>query len=139
MRFWVAVLILAACTLAAAQQTPSRTVLDGVYTEAQAERGNEVLAGSCASCHGDDMKGGPGAPALVGPDFMWSWTNKTAYQLFDQIQNTMPLDAPGALTTEQYVDAMAALFRANAFPAHAERELAPQAAALNDILIVRKN
>jgi hypothetical protein len=84
------------------------------------------------------MKGGPGAPQLVGPEFMFGWINRTAGDLFEQVQMTMPLDAPGSMTRQQYVDILAAIFKANAFPAHADRELPAERTALNDILIVRK-
>ena len=132
----VAVFMTAA--LIRAQTKPSRTVWDGVYSETQAARGNELAAGHCGGCHGEDMKGGPGAPQLVGPEFMFGWANKTVGDFYEQVQMTMPLDAPGALTRQQYVDVIAAIFRANGFPAHAERELPPLRAALDDVLIVGK-
>ena len=42
---------------------PSRA---GLFTEAQAIRGEAVYAQSCASCHGAALAGGA-APPLVGP------------------------------------------------------------------------
>lgn len=123
--------------LSSAQTKPTRTVLDGVYTQAQADRGKELVIGHCGYCHGEDLKGGPGAPQLVGPEFMFGWVNRTAGDFFQQVQETMPLDAPGAMTPRQYADVVAAIFSANGFPAHAERELTPQRAALDEILIVK--
>lgn len=124
--------------LAFAQEKATRTVWDSVYTVAQAERGARLFAEQCASCHGAEMKGGPGVPGLVGAEFMFTWNDQTAGALFELMQTTMPLDAPGALTRPQYVDVIAAVFQGNGFPAHAERELSAERAALDDVLIVRK-
>jgi mono/diheme cytochrome c family protein len=46
-----------------------KTTLDGVYTDAQASRGQKIYTESCSSCHGDDLSGGGQAPALTGKDF----------------------------------------------------------------------
>jgi mono/diheme cytochrome c family protein len=134
----VAAALFMTAVLTSAQMKPSRTVWDGVYTEAQADRGKELVVGHCGYCHGEDLKGGPGAPQLVGPEFMFGWINRTAGDFFEQVQMTMPLDAPGSMTPRQYADVVAAIFRANGFPAHAEGELTPQRAALDDILIVKR-
>ena len=37
-----------------------RTVLDGVYTDAQADRGDAAYAGACAACHEQGADGGAG-------------------------------------------------------------------------------
>ena len=39
---------------------------DGVYTEAQAKRGETAYSELCASCHGPDLTGGEMAPGLTG-------------------------------------------------------------------------
>jgi len=128
-----------AAGLAYAQDKPAarRNVWDGVYTAKQAERGEVVFGDKCASCHGADMSGGPGVPALMAPDFGFAWNNNRAGSLFMLISASMPLDAPGSLRTEQYVDVMAAIFKANEFPASETTELPPTREALDDILITR--
>jgi len=135
---WALVLLLFLLGGLDAQQKSSRTVWDGVYTTAQADRGAKLFAEHCASCHSPDMKGGPGVPGLTGAEFTFSWNNKSAGALFELMQATMPLDAPGALTRQQYADIIAEIFRGTAFPAHAERELSPEKAALDDVLIVKR-
>ncbi len=35
-----------------------RSILDGVYTEAQAQRGAKLYRGGCAECHGESLEGG---------------------------------------------------------------------------------
>ena len=57
-------------TLAAAQ---TRTVWDGVYTDAQAERGRAAYQQSCAACHREDLRGDSTAPSLVGESFTFLW------------------------------------------------------------------
>src|SRR3989475_12978070 len=50
----------------------SRTVKDGVYTDAQARRGQKNFKERCATCHGGAL-GGPVGPALTGNDFLAGW------------------------------------------------------------------
>ncbi|MBI4265645.1 MAG: cytochrome c [Acidobacteria bacterium] len=116
---------------------PQRTVWDGVYPLAQADRGDQAFADACASCHGGDMRGGPGVPGLVGPELLFSWNGRSAGALFEQIQQTMPLDQPGSLRAEQFAAIVAAIFRANGFPANGDTPLSSDRAALDGILITR--
>ena len=53
----------------AAQSTPpaTRTIWDGVFTQAQADRGRDQYRQSCASCHKADLLGESAAPPLAGP------------------------------------------------------------------------
>src|SRR5687767_2254133 len=53
-------------------QEPSsatKTVWDGVYTDVQSRRGEDVSKVSCVSCHGEELAGSDLAPALLGDDF----------------------------------------------------------------------
>ena len=67
----VGILLFTAVTQAAlAQENEKRkTVLDGVFTTAQAERGKEAYATHCSTCHMEDL-GGLSAPALKGEQFI---------------------------------------------------------------------
>ena len=127
-----------ATSIGFAQTKPARNVSDGVYTAAQADRGDKLFLASCAMCHGANMSGGGGVPGLVGPELLVIWGNKPAYGLFDTIQATMPADAPGSLRPQQYADILSAIFRANGFPASPDKELSPERAALEDILLEQK-
>ena len=73
---------------------PDRTTQDGVYTEAQAKRGEETYAKACASCHAADLSGSGQAPALADADFNKEWNSQPLSDLFDRIHTTMPADAP---------------------------------------------
>jgi mono/diheme cytochrome c family protein len=72
----------------------STSVLDGVYTRAQAERGEAVYSASCIGCHeGQDADG----PELTGRVFLDRWREDTLEPLFTFIKTTMPGNAPGSL------------------------------------------
>lgn len=113
-----------------------RTIWDGIYTVAQAERGQKVLIEQCSMCHGEAMRGGGGVPSAVGPEFMFNWDGKTISELFVFLKTTMPPTAPGSLSDQKYADAMAALFSHNGFPA-ANTEIPAEPGALADVAIVR--
>jgi mono/diheme cytochrome c family protein len=112
-----------------------KTTLDGVYTAAQAARGQQIYADSCVSCHGDDLSGGGQAPALAGKDFNVDWTDLAMSDLFDRTNGTMPGDKPGTLTPAQTADVLAFLLQKGNFPA-GQTELAADSAALKEIKFV---
>lgn len=114
------------------------TVWKGIYTAAQAERGQRVLTEHCAQCHGAAMRGGAGVPSAVGPEFMFNWDGKTVGELFLYLKTTMPPTAPGSLSDQRYADVMAALFSHNGFPASETTEIPADPNALSDVLIARK-
>ena len=139
---WASVSGLAAETAAATgevapvglQETTS-TVLDGVFTAAQARRGRRVYTQNCETCHGPELKGGELAPSIAGSDFIVFWTEVPVGTLFDRIKTSMPEDGPGRLTDEEYTDVLAYLLEANAYPA-GETELPVDKTALDAIMIV---
>jgi quinoprotein glucose dehydrogenase len=93
-----------------------RTVQDGVFTDAQAARGQVLYVKQCASCHGADLKGAQ-APPLVGDGFQSAWRTQSLAPLASKIRNTMPADAQGQLTPPQAVDLISHLLKAGGFPA----------------------
>ena len=106
----------------------SLSVWSGVYTTAQAERGQVVYAGQCGRCHGEDL-GGSRAYPLAGERFMDHWDAHTLQQLFRRIRDTMPPADPGTLGAADARDVVAYVLQQNGFPAgttelaHGEREL----------------
>jgi mono/diheme cytochrome c family protein len=128
----------AAAVSTIAQEAAAKTsVWEGVYTDAQAERGSPRLKAECATCHGDDMRGAPGSPGIAGAEFMFGWDKKTLGSLYDYIKAQMPLTAPGSLTDQQYADILAALLKANGFPASPTTELEPKKELLDPVVITR--
>ena len=47
-----------------------KSVKEGVYTDAQAKRGEALYKDQCAACHGDDLAGSGPMPPLAGNDFV---------------------------------------------------------------------
>lgn len=127
----------AAINSAAFSQAPGKSVWDGVYADAQSTRGEEVSKKSCVTCHGDELKGSDLAPALQGADFKGAWSGRTAAELFEKVQTTMPADQAGSLKPEQSADLVAYMFKLNEYPAGAS-ELASDMAALQQIKIASK-
>lgn len=94
----------------------ARTARDGVYTSAQAKRGEAVYRTGCAACHSATLQGDIGPP-LAGQSFLDIWDRQPLSDLFDKIHNTMPADTPGTLTRPQVADVVAYILQANQFPA----------------------
>jgi mono/diheme cytochrome c family protein len=117
-------------------QTPAgKTVWDGAFSVAQAERGKATYLAECAGCHLETLLGDGGAsPPLVGKDFLEAWDKKSVRDLFSRIRNTMPATNPGGLTDQAYADLAAYLLQMNKFP-EGSAELPPDAEALRSILI----
>jgi mono/diheme cytochrome c family protein len=103
------------------------SVLDGVYTSAQARRGQEQFERNCAACHRQDL-GGFSAPPLKGDRFMDQWREFPLAVLFNMMQAQMPLGNPKGLPTSTYLDISAYLLEANGLPPGAA-ELTPDVAA----------
>ena len=129
-------LLFFACALAApfspgvrAQQP--RTVADGVYTDLQAQRGQAIFKERCSPCHGAALGGGLGPP-LTGPDFLSDFGRQPLAQLVGKIKNTMPLNDPGHLTSQQAVDLAAYILQVGKFPA-GQAELYADDSALQQI------
>lgn len=117
---------------AAAPAAPSapasgpRSVYTGVYTAAQADRGDATQASECSACHNPaDWAAG----RILG-----GWNNRPIVELIRHIQSTMPLDSPGRLTYQQYTDIMAFMLELNNIPA-GQTELPADADAQQQILV----
>ncbi len=68
---------------------PTRTVQDGVFSDAQATRGQALYAQRCAGCHGPALAGAS-APALTGDPFTNKFRMEPLSALFIQIRYAMP-------------------------------------------------
>ena len=116
-------------TLVHAQAT--RTVRDGVYSNAQAARGATLYGQQCASCHGDKLEGVQGPP-LTTDVFLGRWQAQPLSDLANKIRNTMPAGNPGTLTPQQSTDLVAHTLKTGSFPSGAS-ELASDDAELSRI------
>jgi quinoprotein glucose dehydrogenase len=111
------------------QEQAVKSVWDGVYASAQAERGKTAFDSYCAGCHSSDLTGGQG-PALSGGTFMQRWDFRNVNQLFTEMKTRMPRNDPSSLTDNTYVDIVSFILKANAFPAGSD-ELKPVAELAN--------
>jgi mono/diheme cytochrome c family protein len=114
-------------------QDVSRSVWDGVYTEAQAERGKAIYLAHCVKCHGPTlMGGGAGAGPLQGAVFSSNWNGVPLGAMLDRVRSTMPQDKPMTLSRQQTADVLAYVFSVNRFPP-GKAELSRQTDILNTI------
>lgn len=94
---------------APAAAADDNSIYAGVYTRAQATRGNQTQQRECSACHSpQDWASGR---------LLSAWNGRPLYDLTNHVRNTMPLDSPGRLTFEQYTDIMAFFLQLNNVPA----------------------
>jgi mono/diheme cytochrome c family protein len=110
------------------------TTMDGVYTVAQASRGEALYRSTCQRCHGAELQGGDDGAPLKGADFISDVGSMTVGQLHAQIQLTMPSDHPKTLSPQAVSDVIAFILSQNGMPAGA-RELPPSADLLQGLKI----
>ena len=113
----------------------SQTVWGGVYSEAQAFRGEKVADTQCQGCHGAGLTGGDSGPKLVGDKFLSDWNATTVGDLYGLILEKMPHDAPGTLKKEDVANVTAYILQLNSMPS-GRQELPPDADALKQIAIL---
>ena len=124
--------------LALARSQKNTNLWTGVYTAAQADRGQAAYHLYCRACHGDNLAGAQDpvgrAPSLRGEKVLG---RKDVHNLFSYIRVWMPEDDRGSLDDRTVIDIVAYILNQNAFPAGAE-ELVADAESLKQILIVKK-
>lgn len=98
-----------------AQSDLPPSVIAGVYTEAQAIRGQGLYYQHCLACHGEMMNGVDQAPPLAGPQFNSNWKGETLWALVERI-DTMPPDKAGTLPRQDTVDILAYMLWFNGLP-----------------------
>ena len=84
-----------------------KSIADGLYSQAQAERGGAIFAGQCASCHED--------PHFTDPTID-RYEGDSVANLVSAIRLTMPEDSPGSLPLKEYVDVVTYLFKTRGVP-----------------------
>jgi len=124
-------IILAAMAMAGALPAQARvSIWDGVYTDAQAERGHTLYNQNCGRCHGADLSGTFEIPPLIGR-FMPYWSGSTLDALFNYISTAMPLDHPGALGASANADIVAYILKTNEIPSGSKELKADSLKAIN--------
>ena len=92
-----------------AKPAAAKTTLSGIYTAAQAARGEVTYYTICISCH---AKG-----TYAGRGFKTNWNNRPLWDLWDWISNKMPKNDPGSLAPAEVVQVMAYILQENKMPA----------------------
>jgi mono/diheme cytochrome c family protein len=106
--------------------TPQVSTMAGVFTTAQASRGEETYMTICVGCHP--------AGTYTGKTFIVSWGNRALSDLFSIIKNTMPKVDPGMLSPEETSQVIAYILKSNGVPA-GKTELPSELAPLKNIRI----
>lgn len=106
---FAAVLLSLALPLSAEAQARTKTVKDGVYTEAQAKRGQAEFEAICAMCHRAEWFG--------GPEFKEHWGYGELFWVYDFIRTNMPYEQGGTLPRQTYIDVVAYILKLNGYPA----------------------
>jgi mono/diheme cytochrome c family protein len=144
----LAVVALLACPVAAEEPgAPSieaaSSVFEGVFTEAQAQRGAAVYPGPCGKCHGFKLDGAaddpdmPSTPPIGGTKFLRNWEGRSLATLYEYTRTTMPENNPGFLSDQEYADLVAYMLFASAVPPGRE-ELGTDSRRLAGVVIRRR-
>lgn len=64
-------------------------------------------------CHGDNLQGAEMAPALTGATFRQGWDTQPLLTLANRIRSTMPPSAPNSLASNQIIDLLSYILKAN--------------------------
>jgi hypothetical protein len=124
---FLALALVASPAFSAAADTNGSTIWDGVYTQAQAQRGASDFDTFCSSCH----RGG-----FRGAGFMNRWREDKLASLYSFISKNMPVGNPGVASPSEYIDIVAWILSINEIPA-GSKELTPSEAA--NIQVIGKN
>lgn len=120
----VAVLAVLGAFAAAQSHADPRTINDGIYTEEQAEAGEELYAEHCLTCHDKKYF----RPVLK------AWEGQPLGVLYTVMSASMPETNPGALPRADYVDILAYILSLSRYPA-GDVELDYRDGVLDEIVI----
>jgi mono/diheme cytochrome c family protein len=109
------VLAFAGAVSFAIQAAQARPVTGGVYSSAQAARGQQIYQMRCLGCHGPALEGAIGPP-LAGDAFLSVWSGRSLAELVDKIEKTMPPEQPGSVSRDQAIDIVAFVLQSGKFP-----------------------
>jgi mono/diheme cytochrome c family protein len=134
----VLVLVTAMSSLAQEPAVQERSVWEGVYSQAQAQRGATIFGQACLACHASkpgEVAGHGPAPSLIGEDFTFRWTDSSIADIFDTIRQTMPEAAPNSLSAAEYAALTAYILQLNGYPSGTDEIDPAQREALQLIYI----
>jgi len=115
------------------------SVWTGIYTEAQARRGELIYPAICGRCHGYKLDGAPddpdmfSTPPIAGPKFLRNWNGRSLAALFEYTRTQMPQNNPGFMSDQEAVDVVTYMLLVGGIPA-GPIELVPEITALSSIV-----
>jgi S-disulfanyl-L-cysteine oxidoreductase SoxD len=118
-----------ATMLGVVAQDGQRTIRDGVFSAAQAARGERLFESICMNCHEITEFTAAGA-------YLEEVEGKPLWETFEYIWAEMPEDEPGSLNPEDYADVLAYIFSIYGLPSGAA-SLPIDRESLEAIMIVR--
>ncbi len=102
------------------------TTADGIFTVAQADRGEALFRSTCSECHD--------SADWTETGFKDRWEDQSVYQLWYYVNERMPYDNPWSLSRQQTTDVLTYIFQLNGLPA-GEAELATDDDSIDDYWI----
>ena len=110
-------MVLSIPAVQAQSQASGKSVLDGVFSDAQARRGQAAYTAHCSICHGDTLEG-VSAPELTGKHFLERWREDTLDNIYNFIRENMPFGrAPDAkrIPDNDYLDILTYILNVNGY------------------------
>lgn len=90
-----------------AEEAPAVSSTSASFTAEQADRGRNLFRAQCTECHYSSE--------FSDSQFQFKWSRRTAGNLYQLIQTSMPETAPGSLSPEETVDLVSYILRMNGF------------------------
>ena len=91
-------------------QGTAKSIRDGVYTKAQADRGGATFSALCIACHADPK---------FGRSVIDNADGTPVAEVFAFMKTAMPEDNPGSLRPEEYAEILAYFISSRGLPAGA--------------------
>jgi len=107
----------------------------GPFTDAQAQAGQAVFTGRCASCH----EAGGETIRLVSSAFTDVWRARTTKALYTRIKTTMPFGNPGSLSDAEVASVVAYILKGNGAAAGTTALTPATDVAINTIIPARRD
>jgi mono/diheme cytochrome c family protein len=114
----------AACRTPDAKSAPANPAAFR-FSAAQVQQGRALyVQQQCAICHGENLRGSPGAPALADADFRGAWRGRPVQALVECTRSTMPPGRTGALSDAEYQSLVSMILDANGYDPGSGRAMA---------------
>ena len=105
------------------------TTADGIFTLAQANRGEDLFRSTCSNCHDRED--------WTDAGFKGRWEGQSVFQFWYYINDRMPYDDPWSLTRQQVTDVLTYILTLNGLPA-GDTELAVDDDSIDDYWLTWK-